>query len=132
MGGSGGGNWGLWSRPPTSTAPELPGEPRTGEHSIDATTIRHGYDTQAITDCKIGRTSNGCGFAARVYNRALSASEVLDIYKAGSSGKVFSPIAVSDPSVVNGSGGATTPVTFTITPHRQPERLPDSELDNGG
>ncbi len=58
---------------------------------------------------------NGLIDELSVYNRALSASEVLDIYKAGSSGKVFSPIAVSDPSVVNGSGGATTPVTFTIT-----------------
>jgi streptogramin lyase len=46
-----------------------------------------------------------------VYNRALTPGEVFGIYKAGSSGKVISPIAVSNPSVVNGSG----PVTFTIT-----------------
>jgi len=49
-----------------------------------------------------------------VYDRALSASEVFGIYKAGNSGKVISPITVDDPSVVDGSGGATTPVTFTI------------------
>ena len=29
-----------------------------------------------------------------MYNRALTAGEVLGIYKAGSSGKVISPIAV--------------------------------------
>jgi hypothetical protein len=49
------------------------------------------------------------------YNRALAPSEILGIYKAGSDGKVLSPIAVDYPSVVDGSGGATTPVTFTIT-----------------
>jgi hypothetical protein len=58
---------------------------------------------------------NGLIDELSVYNRALTPGEVLDIYKAGSSGKVLSPIAVSDPSVVNGSGGATTPVTFTLT-----------------
>jgi hypothetical protein len=46
-----------------------------------------------------------------VYNRALTQGEVFGIYKAGSSGKVISPIAVSNPSIVNGSG----PATFTIT-----------------
>ncbi len=46
---------------------------------------------------------------------ALTPGEVLGIDKAGSSGKVFSPIAVDGPSVVDGSGGATTPVTFTLT-----------------
>jgi hypothetical protein len=54
---------------------------------------------------------NGLIDELSVYNRALTAGEVLGIYKAGSSGKVISPIAVNYPSVVNGSG----PVTFTIT-----------------
>jgi sugar lactone lactonase YvrE len=54
---------------------------------------------------------NGLIDELTVYNRALTAGEVLGIYKAGSSGKVISPIAVSYPSIVNGSG----PVTFTIT-----------------
>jgi hypothetical protein len=58
---------------------------------------------------------NGLIDELTVYNRALTAGEVLGIYKAGSSGKVISPIAVSNPSVVDGSGGATTPVTFTLT-----------------
>jgi hypothetical protein len=54
---------------------------------------------------------NGLIDELSVYNRALTTGEVLGIYKAGSSGKVISPITVSDPSIVNGSG----PVTFTIT-----------------
>jgi hypothetical protein len=54
---------------------------------------------------------NGLIDELTVYNRALTAGEVLGIYRAGSSGKVISPISVSDPSIVNGSG----PVTFTIT-----------------
>jgi streptogramin lyase len=58
---------------------------------------------------------NGLIDELSVYNRALTAGEVLGIYKAGGSGKVISPIAVDDPSVVDGSGGATTPVTFTIS-----------------
>jgi hypothetical protein len=58
---------------------------------------------------------NGLIDELSVYNRALTAGEVLGIDKAGSSGKIISPIAVSNPSVVDGSGGATTPVTFTIT-----------------
>jgi hypothetical protein len=58
---------------------------------------------------------NGLIDELTVYNRALTAGEVLGIYKAGSSGKVVSPIAVSNPSVIDGSGGATTPVAFTIT-----------------
>jgi hypothetical protein len=58
---------------------------------------------------------NGLIDELSVYNRALTAGEVLGIYKAGSSGKVISPISVDDPSVVDGSGGATTPVTFAIT-----------------
>jgi hypothetical protein len=58
---------------------------------------------------------NGLIDELTVYNRALTAGEVLGISRAGSSGKVISPIAVSNPSVVDGSGGATTPVAFTIT-----------------
>jgi hypothetical protein len=58
---------------------------------------------------------NGLIDELSVYNRALTAGEVLGIYKAGGSGKVISPIAVSNPSVVDGSGGATAPITFTIT-----------------
>jgi hypothetical protein len=58
---------------------------------------------------------NGLIDELSVYNRALTAGEVLGIYKAGSSGKVISPIAVDSPSVVNGADGATTPITFTIT-----------------
>jgi hypothetical protein len=50
-----------------------------------------------------------------VYNRALSSGEIFGIYKAGSDGKVLSPIAVDFPSVVEGSSGTTTPVTFTVT-----------------
>jgi sugar lactone lactonase YvrE len=53
---------------------------------------------------------NGLIDELSVYNRALTSGEVLGIYKAGTSGKVQSPISVSDPSVVNGSG----PATFTI------------------
>jgi outer membrane protein assembly factor BamB len=48
------------------------------------------------------------------YNRALTAGEVLGIYKAGSDGKAFSPVAVDFPTVAEGSAGTTTPVTFTI------------------
>ncbi len=58
---------------------------------------------------------NGLVDELSVYNRALTPSEVFGIYKAGSDGKVISPITVDDPSVVDGSGGATTPMTFTIT-----------------
>jgi hypothetical protein len=58
---------------------------------------------------------NGLIDELSVYNRALTSGEVLGIDKAGSSGKVLGPIAVDFPSVVDGSGGATTPVTFTIT-----------------
>jgi DNA-binding beta-propeller fold protein YncE len=58
---------------------------------------------------------NGLIDELTVYTRALTAGEVLGIYKAGSSGKIISPISLDDPSVVDGSGGATTQVTFTIT-----------------
>jgi hypothetical protein len=61
------------------------------------------------------RQLNGEVDEVSVYNRALTATEIQNIYKAGSDGKVISPIAVDSPSVVDGSGGATTPVTFTIT-----------------
>jgi outer membrane protein assembly factor BamB len=54
---------------------------------------------------------NGLIDELAVYNRALTPGDVFGIYKAGSSGKVISPIAVSNPSVVNGAG----PVTFTLT-----------------
>jgi sugar lactone lactonase YvrE len=50
-----------------------------------------------------------------VYNRALTASEIQSIYNAGSDGKVLSPITVNNPSVLDGSAGANTPITFTIT-----------------
>jgi hypothetical protein len=50
-----------------------------------------------------------------VYNRALASGEVLGIYKAGSSGRVISPIAVSNPSVVAGATGTTQAETFTLT-----------------
>jgi len=58
---------------------------------------------------------NGLIDELSVYNRALSPGEVLGIYKAGSDGKVFSPIAVSNPSVIEGAAGTTQPETFTIT-----------------
>jgi sugar lactone lactonase YvrE len=58
---------------------------------------------------------NGLIDELAVYNRALTAGEVLGIYKAGGSGKVSSPIAVSNPSVVEGAAGTTQPETFTIT-----------------
>src|SRR5262249_8835115 len=58
---------------------------------------------------------NGFVDEVSVYNRALTSTEIQSIYDAGSDGKVLSPIAVDSPSVVDGSGGATTPVTFTIT-----------------
>ncbi|HVC96577.1 MAG TPA: LamG-like jellyroll fold domain-containing protein [Pirellulales bacterium] len=54
---------------------------------------------------------NGLIDELTVYNRALTSSEVLGIDKAGSSGKIISPIAVTGSSVVDGSG----PATFTIT-----------------
>src|SRR5262249_12080011 len=44
-----------------------------------------------------------------VYNRTLTPGEVLGIYKAGSSGKVLSPVAVDFPSVVEGGTATTTP-----------------------
>ena len=57
---------------------------------------------------------NGVIDELSVYNRALTPGEVLGICKAGTSGKVSSPIAVDGPSVVEGSAGTTTPMTFTI------------------
>jgi DNA-binding beta-propeller fold protein YncE len=58
---------------------------------------------------------NGLIDELAVYNRALTPSEVLGIYNAGSDGKVLGPISVNSPSVLDGSGGATMPITFTIT-----------------
>jgi hypothetical protein len=58
---------------------------------------------------------NGLIDELSVYNRALTPGEVLGIYKDGSSGKVISPIAVSNPSVVEGAAGTTQAETFTIT-----------------
>lgn len=58
---------------------------------------------------------NGLIDELSVYNRAITPGEVLGIYKAGSDGKVFSPVAVDAPPVIEGATGTTTPVTFTIT-----------------
>jgi hypothetical protein len=57
---------------------------------------------------------NGLIDELSVYNRTLTSGEVLGVFKAGSDGKVFSPIAVDGPSVIEGATGTTTPVTFTI------------------
>lgn len=57
---------------------------------------------------------NGLIDELSVYNRALAVGEVQGIYKAGSDGKVFSPISVNNPSVIEGATGTTTQVTFTI------------------
>jgi hypothetical protein len=58
---------------------------------------------------------NGLIDELSVYSRALTPGEVLGIYKASSSGKASSPIAVSNPSVVEGAAGTTQPETFTLT-----------------
>jgi hypothetical protein len=58
---------------------------------------------------------NGLIDELSVYNRALTPGEVLGIYKAGSSGKVISPVAVSNPSVIDGPAGTTQAETFTLT-----------------
>jgi hypothetical protein len=58
---------------------------------------------------------NGLIDELSVYNRALTPGEVLGLYKAGSSGKVASPLAVSDPSVIEGPAGTTQLETFTLT-----------------
>src|SRR5262249_7764155 len=55
---------------------------------------------------------NGLIDELSTYNRALTPGEVLGIYKAGSSGKVISPVAVSNPSVVAGAAGTTQAETF--------------------
>jgi hypothetical protein len=60
------------------------------------------------------RNLDGMVDEVSVYNRALSAGEIQGIYKAGSDGKVLSPISVDFPSVLEGSAGTTQPVTFTI------------------
>jgi sugar lactone lactonase YvrE len=58
---------------------------------------------------------NGLIDELSVYNRALTPGEVLGIYKASGSGKVISPIAVSNPSVIEGPAGTTQSETFTLT-----------------
>ncbi len=49
-----------------------------------------------------------------IYNRALSQSEVLGIFKAGSDGKVLSPISVNGSSVIEGALETNVPASFTI------------------
>jgi hypothetical protein len=58
---------------------------------------------------------NGLIDELSVYNRALAPGEVLGIDKSGSSGKVINPIAVSNPSVIEGAAGTTQAETFIIT-----------------
>jgi outer membrane protein assembly factor BamB len=58
---------------------------------------------------------NGLIDELTVYDRALTSGEILGIYKAGSSGKVLSPLVVDFPSAVEGAIGMTTPITFTLT-----------------
>ena len=48
---------------------------------------------------------------SRGHGYEITAGEVQGIYKAGSDGKVFSPISVDNPSVIEGATGTTTPVT---------------------
>src|SRR5262245_66467685 len=60
------------------------------------------------------RQLNGLVDEVSVYNRALTPGEIFGIYKAGSDGKVVSPVAVDFPSGIEGAGGTTAPVTFTI------------------
>ena len=57
---------------------------------------------------------NGLIDELAMYSRGLTASEVLGIYKAGSDGKVLSPIAADAPSAIEGATGTTTPITFTL------------------
>jgi hypothetical protein len=64
---------------------------------------------------KIKRQLDGLVDEVTVYNRALTAAEIQSIYAAGSAGKIPPPVVVTSPSVIDGSGGATTPVNFTIT-----------------
>jgi hypothetical protein len=61
------------------------------------------------------RQLNGMVDEVTVYNRALASSEIQSIYQAGSAGKIPPPVVVNSPSIIDGSGGATTPVTLTIT-----------------
>jgi hypothetical protein len=62
-----------------------------------------------------GRQLDGMVDEVSVYRRALSATEIQGIYQAGSDGKIPPVVVVDFPSVVEGSTGTTTPVTFTIT-----------------
>jgi hypothetical protein len=48
------------------------------------------------------------------YDRALNVDEVQSIYRAGSGGKVLSPIAADFPNAYEGPTGTNAPVTFTI------------------
>ncbi len=57
---------------------------------------------------------NGLIDELSVYNRALTQGEVLGIFKAGSDGKILSPISVNGPSSIEGQTGTTTPISFTI------------------
>jgi hypothetical protein len=58
---------------------------------------------------------NGLIDELSVYNRALTPGEVLGIDKAAGSGKVSSPIAVGNPSVIEGPAGTTQAESFTLT-----------------
>ncbi len=57
---------------------------------------------------------NGLIDELSMYNRGLTEGEVLGIYKAGSEGKVFSPVVTNSSSALEGANGATTPITFTV------------------
>jgi sugar lactone lactonase YvrE len=58
---------------------------------------------------------NGLIDELSVYNRALTPGEIVGIFKAGSDGKVLSPIAVDNPSAIEVPAGTTQTETFTIT-----------------
>jgi hypothetical protein len=68
-----------------------------------------------VNGTTINQPFNGLIDELSVYNRALTPGEVLGVYKAGSSGKVISPVAVGNPSVIEGAAGTTQAETFTIT-----------------
>jgi Concanavalin A-like lectin/glucanases superfamily/Calx-beta domain len=59
---------------------------------------------------------NGLVDELSVYNRGLTAGEVMGIYAAGGAGKINAPtyVAADFPSLTEGSGGSPTPVTFTL------------------
>lgn len=62
------------------------------------------------------RRLNGMVDEVSVYDRALTSTEILDIYNAGADGKIKSTGAfvANFPSVVEGPASTTTTVTFTI------------------